>query len=126
MKSAKDLCKDGIEAKFVQNPRLMQTLLETGHKKLVECTKDYLWGTGVQLNDPQCLTEECWKGQGLQGIMLQEIRQKHMQIPQIVLPATNPWHSQGPPQLVIPGLVPCDQGTNPSGNTVAVTQAQTP
>ena len=32
MENAKDLCKDGIEAKFVQNPRLMQILLETGHK----------------------------------------------------------------------------------------------
>ena len=80
MENAKELCKDGIEAKFVQNPQIMQALLETGDKKLVECTKDYLWGTGVPLNDPQCLTEKCWKGQGLQGIMLQEIRQKHMQI----------------------------------------------
>ena len=126
MENAKDLCKDGIEAKFVQNPQLMQTLLETGHKKLVECTKDYLWGTGVALSDPQCLTEKCWKGQGLQSIMLQEIRQKHMQIAQIVLPTTNPWHSQGPPQLLQPGIVPCDPVINSSGNTIAVTQAQTP
>ena len=73
IENAKDLCQNGIEAKFVQNPRIMQTLLETGNKKLVECTKDYLWDTGVPLNDPQCLTEKCWKGQGLQGIMLQEI-----------------------------------------------------
>ena len=33
MENAKELCKDGIEAKFVQNPRIMQALLETGHKK---------------------------------------------------------------------------------------------
>ena len=59
MENAKDLCKDGIEAKFVQNPRIMQALLETGNKKLVECMKDYLWGMGVPLNDPQCLTEKC-------------------------------------------------------------------
>ena len=78
VENAKDLCKDDIEAKFVQNPRTMQALLETGNKKLVKCTKDYLWGTGVPLNDPQCLTEKCWKGQGLQGIMLQEIQKKHM------------------------------------------------
>ena len=58
--NAKDLCQNGIEAKFVQNPWIMQTLLETGNKKLVECTKDYLWGTGVPLNDPQCLTEKYW------------------------------------------------------------------
>ena len=86
MENAKDLCKDGVEAKFVQNPRIMQALLETGNKKLVECMKDYLWSMGIPLNDPQCLTEKCWKGQGLQGIMLQEIQQKHMQIAQVVLP----------------------------------------
>ena len=125
MENAKDLCKDGIEAKFVQNPRIMQALLETGNKKLVECTKDYLWGTGVPLNDPQCLTEKCWKGQGLQGIMLQEIRQKHMQIARSVLPTINQWHSQGPPQLFQPRLVPCDPGINSSGSTIAVTQSQT-
>ena len=85
MENAKDLCQNGIEAKFVQNPQIMQALLETGNKTLVECTKDYLWGTGVPLNDPQCLTEKCWKGQGLQG-----------------LPTINQWHSQGPPQLLQP------------------------
>ena len=49
-----------------------------------------------------------------------------MQIAKIVLPATNPWHSQDPPQLVQPGIVPCDQVINSSSNTIAVTQAQTP
>ena len=51
---------------------------------------------------------------------------EHMQIAQLVLPTTNPWHSQGPPQLLQPGIVPCDPVNNSSGNTVAVTQAQTP
>ena len=32
-KKAKDVCKKGLEAKFMQNPRMMQALLETGHKK---------------------------------------------------------------------------------------------
>ena len=92
----------------------------------MECTKDYLWGTGVPLNDPQCLTEKCWKGQGLQGIMLQEIRQKHMQIAQAVLPTINQWHSQGPSQILQPGLVPCDPVINSSGKTTAVSQPHTP
>ena len=68
MENAKDLCKDGIEVKFVKNPRLTQTLLETGHKKLVECTKDYLWGTGIQLNDPQCLTESAGKARAYKAL----------------------------------------------------------
>ena len=41
-KKAKEVCKNGLEAKFMQNPRAMQALLETGHKKLVECTYDTL------------------------------------------------------------------------------------
>ena len=43
-KKAKEMCKKGLEAKFTQNPRAMQALLETGQKKLVECTYDSLWG----------------------------------------------------------------------------------
>ena len=46
---AKELCKKGLEAKFAQNPKAMQALLETGHKKLVECTHDGLWGNGIPL-----------------------------------------------------------------------------
>ena len=49
-----------------------------------------------------------------------------MQIAQFGLPTTNPWHSQGPPQLLQPGIVPCDPVINSSGNIIAVTQAQTP
>ena len=32
-KKAKELCKKGLEVKFMQNPRAMQALLETGQKK---------------------------------------------------------------------------------------------
>ena len=58
--------------------------------------------------------------------MLQEIRQKHMQIAQSVLPTFNQWHSQGPPQLLQPGVVPCDPVINSSGNSIANTQPQPP
>ena len=47
-----------------------------------------------------------------------------MQIACIVLPTINQWHSQGPPKLFQPGLVPCDPITNSSGNTTAVSQPQ--
>ena len=49
-----------------------------------------------------------------------------MQIAQAVLPTINQWHSQGPPQILQPGLVPCDPVINSSGNTTAVSQPQTP
>ena len=35
MDNAKDLCKDGIEAKFVQNPWIMQALYETGNAQKI-------------------------------------------------------------------------------------------
>ena len=49
-----------------------------------------------------------------------------MQIARAVLPTINQWYSQGPPQLLQPGLVPCDPVINSSGNITAVSQPQTP
>ena len=109
--NAKELCKEGIEAKFTQNPRLMQALLETGDKFLVECMKDTLWGTGVPLSDRQCLNNKYWKTQGLLGTILQEIREKHLAIARTILPSINKWQSQGPPKLLQSGTVPCDPST---------------
>ena len=58
---AKELCKKGLEAKFAQNPKAMQALLETGHKRLVECAHDGLWGSGIPLYQPNCLNQQQWK-----------------------------------------------------------------
>ena len=43
------LCKDGIRAKFEQNPLLLRVLLSTGDKTIVESSKDDVWGTGIPL-----------------------------------------------------------------------------
>ena len=59
-KFAKELCKPGIDAKFCQNPRAMQALLETGDKVLVECTKDAVWGNGYPLGHPNSLQSQTW------------------------------------------------------------------
>ena len=105
-----------MEAKFAQNPRVMQALLETGNKELVECAKDTLWGTGVPLNEPNCLNEKYWKGQGILGEILHEIRHKHLQIAQSILPAINQWHTQGPPPLLHSGAEPCKPSINSTTN----------
>ena len=63
-KKAKELCKKGLEANFTQNPRAMQALLETGQKKLVECTYDSLWGNGIPLHQPNCLNQHLWEKPG--------------------------------------------------------------
>ena len=54
--SAETLCFDGIQAKFVQNNHLMEKLLETGKKTLVEASYDETWGTGQHLGSKDCLT----------------------------------------------------------------------
>ena len=46
-----DLCLEGIRAKFVQNPPLLNMLKSTEPKVIVESSLDRLWGTGIQLHD---------------------------------------------------------------------------
>ena len=43
---AKDVCHPGIQAKFLQNPAILRTLMDnTSSKTIVECANDCLWGT---------------------------------------------------------------------------------
>ena len=56
---AKELCKEGIKAKFAQNPHLCEVLLETEDKTLVESSYDKVWGTGIPLHDVRCLDQHC-------------------------------------------------------------------
>ena len=65
---AKQVCSPGIKAKFHQNSDLMCTLLnKTGFKRIVECTNDKLWGTGIPLNRDECLDQSKWTNQGILG-----------------------------------------------------------
>ena len=69
-----DKCYPGIKAKFEQNRGFLNLLLSTGRKTLVEATIDNVWGTGVPLQDNDCLKKRKWKSIGLQGKMLMRIR----------------------------------------------------
>ena len=52
----------------------MCTLLnKTGYKRIVECTNNRLWGTGVPLNRAECLDQSKWTSQGVLGEILEEI-----------------------------------------------------
>ena len=101
----KSCAKKDLEAKFAQNPKAMQALLETGHKRLVECTHDGLWGNGIPLYQPNCLNQQQWKRHGILGELLQDIRARHLEIARTLLPA-NPWFQRGPPNF---GLSPTNQ-----------------
>ena len=72
--SAETLCFDGIQAKFVQNNHLMEKLLETGEKTLVEASYDETWGTGQHLGSKDCLSKNKWKSVGILGRILMRVR----------------------------------------------------
>ena len=96
---AGDLCQPGIQYKFLQNPPVMDTLLwKTGQKTIVECTSDRLWGTGIPLNDPDCLNSSKWINQGIMGQILEGIRNNVLQSQ----PHPYSWSvSLNPPQFAV-------------------------
>ena len=73
-KNAKELCFPGILCKFQQNPGLAAFLKNTGNKTLLECCYDNIWGNGHPLSDPDCLNSQIYTKQGIQGEMLEEVR----------------------------------------------------
>ena len=75
--SIETLCKDGIRAKFEQNPPLLRALLNTGAKTIVESSKDNVWGTGIPLFRWDCLNDRLWSSKGKLGMILMEIRDTH-------------------------------------------------
>ena len=56
--AANERCREGLRAKFTQNPSLLRSLLSTGDKLLVECSTDNIWGTGVPLYRWDCLQKK--------------------------------------------------------------------
>ena len=72
--SAESLCFDGIQAKFQQKGHLMERLLDTGDKTLVEASYDEAWGTGQHLGSRDCLVKSKWKSIGILGRILMRIR----------------------------------------------------
>ena len=72
---AESLCKEGLKAKFSQNPHLSDILInKTGNKTLVECANDRLWANGIPLYSDTCLNQQRWISQGLLGKLLEEVR----------------------------------------------------
>ena len=73
-KSAESLCYQGIKAKYAQNNHLLDTLLNTGDKILVEASYDEIWGMGQPLGSGDCLCQTKWKSVGILGRILMRIR----------------------------------------------------
>ena len=73
---AEYLCEPVISQKFLQNRKLMTSLLETENKTLVESSFDDIWGTGIHIASRDTLTRDKWRGVGLLGKILMGIRDK--------------------------------------------------
>ena len=88
---AKDICRPEIQAKFMQNPDLLQILVEkTTSKKIVESANDQLWGMGVPLAREGCLNKEMWITPGILGELLMEIRENQTMFPPFTLGKSYP------------------------------------
>ena len=69
--------KQGLVAKFKQNPHLKHRLLATGQKRLIEGSKtDKFWGVGLSHKDPNALKEDKWPvgATNVLGKLLEEVR----------------------------------------------------
>ena len=76
---AESLCEPGISQKFLQNPDLMTTLMNTGNKTIAESSYDDIWGTGMHIGSKEALNKSKWTGTNLLGKILMGIRDKQVE-----------------------------------------------
>lgn len=69
------LVVDILVQKFEQNEVLLDELISTGNKILVEASPyDVIWGIGLGEQDPKALNESAWRGQNLLGKAVMDVR----------------------------------------------------
>ena len=71
----REIVKKGNFAKFSQSNQLMEYLLGTGNKILVEASpKDTIWGIGLSEDSPKACNPHLWRGENLLGFALMDVR----------------------------------------------------
>lgn len=71
----------GCQAKFSQNPDLLEFLLNTKDTELVEASPfDRIWGVGLGASDARIHDKANWFGQNLLGNILMDVRNELMQL----------------------------------------------
>ena len=62
-------------AKFSQNPEMLDELMETGDRELVEASPyDKIWGIGIHYDDEKALDKEQWQGTNWLGEAIMRVR----------------------------------------------------
>jgi ribA/ribD-fused uncharacterized protein len=65
----------GNRAKFTQNEGAARQLRATSPAMLVEANpRDWIWGVGLQIDDPGAVSPQAWKGTNLLGRILTRVR----------------------------------------------------
>lgn len=78
---AKDIVFKACYAKFTQDDRLKETLLNTAGTTLVEAAPDdFIWGIGLRSTDPRARNRETWRGTNWLGETLTQVRDQIMAI----------------------------------------------
>lgn len=67
---------DANYAKFTQNNKLYDGLMDTLATTLVEASpEDKIWGIGLAENDPRCLDRATWQGTNWLGEIITKVRE---------------------------------------------------
>jgi ribA/ribD-fused uncharacterized protein len=72
-----NIVREGNICKFMQNRALMDVLVSTGDKVLVEASPyDRIWGIGLSVRDNSDIISNCnkWRGENLLGFALMQVR----------------------------------------------------
>lgn len=73
---ARNYVYEGNYAKFTQNPKLLEGLMSTKSKIIVEASPyDKIWGIGMGINDPRCYDMQQWQGLNWLGQVLTDLRE---------------------------------------------------
>ena len=74
---AYDTVVRGSIAKFKQNPNLLEILLNTENREIVEASaEDTIWGIGLSPWDPLRFDKKNWKGTNLLGEAIMDAREE--------------------------------------------------
>jgi ribA/ribD-fused uncharacterized protein len=73
--ACREIVYQGNVAKFEQSPDLLELLLATGDKTLVEASpSDCIWGIGLAADDGRAMDRSAWRGTNWLGEALMRVR----------------------------------------------------
>ena len=68
---------DANMAKFTQNPKMLEDLMNTKELEIVEASPyDKIWGIGLHETDPKALDKSQWQGTNWLGEAIMSVREK--------------------------------------------------